>query len=255
MSASSPLVYVVLGTPGSGRRALLRDLVENGLTPGEKATVLVAEGEAADATDAELAALPNVSVRRWRWRAPGFPEHPADDAAGSIFLVADPLVPVIDQLETLKPWLDEQGLGMGRVITVVDCGLAEKQPALQGWFDACIHFSDVVLLTRREGVANKWLSDFLARYRDQFFPCHFIVVRKKGLENPALILDPTPRRVSQYFDEMEDLPDIVLESDDEELEEEDEDAPVEDPYLERMRGGRRVREVPDLRDHLAAGRK
>lgn len=254
MSPSPPLVYMVLGTPGSGRRALLLDLIENGLTPAEKATVLVAESEAADPAESELVARPNVSVRRWRWQAPGFPERPAD-AAGHLFFLADPLVPVVDQLEALKPWLDEQGLGLGRVLTVVDCGLAEKLPALQGWFDACIHFSDVVLLTRREGVANKWLSDFLAHYRDQFFPCHFIQVKRKGLENPALILDPTPRRVSQYFDETEELPDVAIESDDEELEEEDEDAPVEDPYLERMRGGRRVKEVPDLRDHLAACRK
>lgn len=254
MSASSPLAYVVLGTPGSGRRALLRDLIEHGLAPEEKTTVLVAESETTDPAETELAALPNVSVRRWRWQAPGFPERVADEA-GNIFLVADPLVPVVDQLEALKPWLDEQGLRIGRVLTVVDCGLAEKMPALQAWFDACIHFSDVVLLTRREGVANKWLSDFLAGYRDQFFPCHFIPVKKKGLENPALILDPTPRRVSQYFDEMDDLPEVGIESADEESDEDDEDAPVEDPYLERMRGGRRVKEVPDLRDHLAACRK
>ena len=99
---------------------------------------------------------------------------------------------------------------------------------------------------------NKWLSDFIARYRDQFYPCHFLPLKKKDLENPALVLDPTPRRVLQYFDEEEVLPDVEIETDDEDDEEVDEDAPVEDPYLERMRGGRRVKEVPDLRAHLAA---
>lgn len=250
MASPSPLVYLVLGTPGAGRRAIVRDLVENGFEAGEKATVLLAEGEAADPADAELAALPNVTVQRWQWQAPGFPEISLS-GSGTVFLLADPQVSVVDQVEALKPWLLDRGAELGRVYTVVDCGLAEKNPALQAWFDACIHFSDVVLLTRREGVANKWLSDFLAHYRDQFFPCHFLQLKKRGIENPALVLDPTPRRVSQYFDESAELPEIEIESDDDD-EEGDADILPEDPYFERMRGGRRVKEVPDLRAHLAA---
>lgn len=251
MSSSTPLVYVVLGTPGAGRRAIVRDLIENGLAPDEPATVLLAQGEAADPADAELARLPNVTVRPWRWQAPGYPPRAAGDA-GNLFLVADPVVSVVDQLEALKPWLADEGLQLGRILSVVDCGLAERTPALRPWFDACIHFSDVVLLTRREGVANKWLSDFLGHYREQFYPCHFIPVKKKGLENPALVLDPSPRRVSQYFDEDEQLPDIEIETDDDGEEEAGEDVAPEDPYFARMRGGRRVKEIPDLRDHLAA---
>jgi len=251
MSSSNPLVYLVLGTPGAGRRAVVRDLIENGFEPNERVTLLLAEGEPADSADAELAARPNMTVRRWRWQAPGFPSASLD-GAGAVFLLADPLVSVVDQVEALKPWLAERGAELGRVITVVDCGLAEKTPALQSWFDACIHFSDVVMLTRREGVANKWLSDFLGLYREQFYPCHFMQLKKRGIENPALVLDPTPRRVSQYFDETPELPEVEIETDDEDEAEEDEDAPKEDPYFERMRGGRRVREVPDLRDHLAA---
>lgn len=251
MSASTPLVYVVLGTPGAGRREILRDLIENGLAPDEEAVVLLAKGESADPADAALAGLPKVSVQRWEWQAPGYPSRPAG-TAGNLFLVVDPQVSVVDQLEALKPWLADQGLELGRIFCVVDCSLAERTPALQTWFDACIHFSDVVFLTHREGVANKWLSDFLAQYRDQFYPCHFIPVKKKGIENPALVLDPSPRRVSQYFDETEDLPEVEIESDDEDEEGEDEDATPEDPYFMRMRGGRRMKEVPDLRDHLAA---
>ena len=44
----------------------------------------------------------------------------------------------------------------------------EARPAaLLAWYDACVHFSDVVLLQRREGVANKWVSDFLKHHEDQ----------------------------------------------------------------------------------------
>ena len=93
----------------------------------------------------------------------------------------------------------------------VDCQLAEKNPVLRQWFDALIHFADVVFLTHREGVANKWMSDFLRRYQDQFVPSHFIQVKKTGIANPALVLEPEPRRVSQYFDDEEPIPaDLVI---------------------------------------------
>ena len=75
---------------------------------------------------------------------------------------------------------DRQGGELARVLCVVHCALAEKHPALLAWYDACVHFSDVVLLQRREGVANKWVSDFLKHYQDQFMPCLFETV-KAGL--------------------------------------------------------------------------
>lgn len=252
MSASRPLVYLVLGTPGGGRRALVADLVENGLEPAAPVRVLLAAGEAADPADALLAARPNVEVQRWEWAAPGFPPLQAP-AGATVFLLADPRVSPVDQVEALKPWLAAAGAELGRVLTVVDCSLAEREPALLAWYDACVHFSDAVLLTKRAGVANKWVSTFLRHYQSQQLPCHFIQLKKEGLANPALVLDPSPRRVSQYFDEVDELPDVEIETDDEEGEE-DEDGlvPEVDPYFERMRGGRRVKEVPDLRDYLPA---
>jgi hypothetical protein len=133
--------------------------------------------------------------------------------------------------------------------------LAEKHPVLKQWFAACIHFADVVFLTKREGVANKWLSDFIRFFTDQYFPCHFVQVRTKGeLTNPVWLLDPTARRVSQYFDEGESITDIEgLETDDDE-EDADEDTgllPAE-PYFLRDRGGRREKELPDIRTFLPA---
>lgn len=258
MSSPSPSVYFVLGTPGSGRRAIVRDLVENGLAPADRAVILLAGGEAVDPADDRLAALKNVEVRRWQWDGDTLPELelPAD---ASIFFVADAFTSPIDQIEALKPWLAQQGLGLARIFTVVDCQLAEKQPVLRQWFDACIHFSDVVFLNRREGVANKWLSEFVRHYKDQFFPCHFVQMKTKGdLPTPLVWLDPLARRVSQYFeDDYVDMSDIVIETGDDEAEEGEKVEPGEDdgiippePYFVRQRSGRREREVPDLRDFL-----
>ncbi len=250
MSSSSPLVYFIIGTPGSGRRAIVRDLIENGLAPEEKALVLLAEREAAGPADVRLAALPNTEVRRWIWTEPALP--PVELPAGAtIFLLADSLASPMDQLEALKPWLEEHGATLARVFCVVDCQLAEKQPVLRQWFDACIHFADVVFLTRREGLANKWLSDFISHFKDQHFPCHFVQVKTKGdLTTPLVWLDPTARRVSQYFDEGETYEIEGLETDDEEGDEEDTGLLPPEPYFVRLTSGRRDKELPDIRDYL-----
>jgi hypothetical protein len=243
-------VYFILGTPGSGRRAILRDLIENGLAVEEQVIVLLSEGEMPDPQDAKLVALPNVKVQRWTWVAPEIPviELPA---AATVFLVADPLSSPIDQLEALKPWLLAQGRELARVFAVVDCQLAEKQPVLRQWFDAIIHFADVVFLTRREGLANKWLSDFIKHFKDQRYPCHFVQVKTKGeLATPLVWLDPTARRVTQYFDEGETYEIEGLETDDEEDDEEDTGLLPPEPYFVRQTSGRRDKELPDIREFL-----
>lgn len=256
--STAPSVYFVLGTPGSGRRALVRDLVENGLATDDRALVLLADSEPPAPADATLAALPNVEVRRWTWTAPDLPRLKLP-AAATVFFLADSLASPIDQLEALKPWLQAQGVELARIFTVLDCGLAEQQPALRQWFDACIHFSDVVFLTNRAAVGNKWLSDFLKHFKDERFPCHFVQVKAKGdLPTPLVWLDPTARRVSQYFeDDYVDLSDVVIEMGDDEDEEGEPIEPGEEdgiippePYFIRQRSGRRDREVPDLRDYL-----
>jgi hypothetical protein len=242
-------VYFIIGTPGSGRRAIVRDLVENGFTPEEKVVVLLAESETADAQDAQLAVLPNAEVRRWQWEAPEMPIMELPSAA-TVFFLADAHANLIDQLEALKPWLEAQGRELGRIFCVVDCQLAEKNPVLRQWFDACIHFADVVFLTRREGLENKWLSDFIKHFKEQRFPCHFVQVKTKGaLTTPLVWLDPTARRVTQYFDEGESYVIEGLETDDEDDDEDTGLLPPE-PFFTRLTSGRREKALPDVREFL-----
>jgi hypothetical protein len=250
MASPNP-VYFVIGTPGSGRRGVVRDLVENGLGPDDRAVVLLAAGESPNPVDAKLAALKNTEVRRWEWTSAGFPDVELP-AGATVFLLADSRTSPIDQMEALKPWLVQQGAELARVFCCVDCQLAEKHPALGQWFAACIHFADVVFLTNRTGVANKWLSDFIKQFKDECYPCHFIQVKTKGdLANPPLLLDPTPRRVSQYFDEGETIGEIEgLETDDEEDDEEDTGLLPEEAYFTRDRSGRRAKELPDIAKYL-----
>jgi hypothetical protein len=249
--SATPSIYFILGTPASGRRGIVRDLIENGLAPEERAIVLLSENEAADSQDTKLAGLPNTEVKRWQWTGPELP--PMDlPASASVFFVADPLASPMDQLEALKPWLVAQGRELARIFCVVDCQLAEKNPVLRQWFDACIHFADVVFLTRREGLANKWLSDFIKHFKDQRFPCHFVQVKTKGdLPTPLVWLDPTARRVSQYFDEGETYEIEGLETDDEEDDDEEDTGLLPpEPYFIRHISGRRDKELPDIREFL-----
>lgn len=244
-------VYFILGTPGSGRREIVRDLIANGLAENDRAIVLLAESEPADPADAKLAALPGTEIRRWTWTGTSLPDMdlPADS---TVFLLADPQINPIDQLEALKPWLVARSAQLARIFCVVNCRLAEQQPVLRQWFTALIHFADVVFLTKRDGVANKWLSDFIKHFTDEYYPCHFVQVKNRGeLANPLVLLDPTARRVSQYFDEGESYEIEGLETDDdEELTEEDTGLPPPEPYFVRDLSGRRSKEVPDVRPFL-----
>jgi hypothetical protein len=52
-------------------------------------------------------------------------------------------------------------------------------------------------------------------------------VRKDRIANPAIILDLTPRRISQVFDLEEDL-----------------DSDLTDPHLERLPTGERAKTIP-----------
>jgi len=238
-----PLVYFVLGTAGSGRRAIVRELIASGLSEGDRAAVLLSDAEPADENDAKL---PNVT--RWSWTEHGTIQGILPKEATQVFFISEALRNPVDQIEALKPWLEATGAELGRIICVVDCKLAEANPALLPWFDACVHFSDVVLLNRRESVGNKWLSDFQRRYTEQFYPCLFEMVKKDRVKNPLVVLDPVARRISQYFEEDQEW---VFEADDKDEEESDDEEEVElkkaeDPYLERRAGGRRVKEIPDI---------
>lgn len=256
----NPLVYLILGAAGSGRREVLADLIDGGLAEGDKSVVLLADSETATEHDAKLGAL-----KRWTWSegAISMPDDALGDDVTHVFIVTEGRSNPVDQIEAFKPWIEANGGELGRVLCVVNCQLAEQHHELIAWYQACIHFSDIVLLTRRDGVANKWLSDFQNRFKDQFYPCLFEFVKGGRVKNPALILDPQPRRMSHFFDEPEWLVEGVDAEDDVEMGEGEGDEPgaveeeevevtqAEDPYMERrVGGGRRVKEIPHIAKFL-----
>lgn len=240
-----PQVYLILGAAGSGRREVVADLIEGGLGDGAVVQSLLAAGETAGAADARLGTL-----TRWDW-ADGRIAAPEPAAGATVFFFADGRRNPIDQIEAFQAWLVGAGGELARILCVVHCGLAAQHPPLLAWYDACIHFADVVLFNRRDGVANKWYSDFRAHYAAQFLPCLFEVVKDGRVANPALILEPQARRLSHFFDAEQDWEVEGGEDEQAEGEVEVEAHPVEDPYLQRRPGGRRVKELPDIAQFLA----
>jgi hypothetical protein len=224
----------------------LADLIEGGLGEGESAAVLTAAAEPADPADARLPGL-----ARWRMAGDGSVEAEFPAGATHVFIVFDGGRNPVDQIEAFKAWLDLRAIEVARVVCVVNCQLLEKNPKLFAWYEACIHFSDVVLLNQRDGVSNKWIGDFRGKFEHKFYPCLFDFVREGRVRNPALILAPVARRMSHVFDEQEWIA-ADPDDDEEELEdgEETEMKAEEDPYLERRSGGRRVHEIPNIADYL-----
>jgi hypothetical protein len=249
-----PLVYLILGAAGSGRREVLADLIEGGLDEADRPAVMLPAGEANGGDDA--AKLPLTS--KWTWEDGVIAATLPSDAT-HIFFVTDGTRNPVDQIEVFKPWLEAQGGELGRVICVINSQLAEKNPPLLAWFEACVHFSDVVLLNKREGVENKWMSDFLGHFKKLYYPCVFEMVKDGQVKNPALILEPQARRMSHVFDEEQDW--VFTNSEGEEIDEQEETkdgdeeieaALEEDPYFERRSGGRRVKELPEIAKFLGA---
>jgi hypothetical protein len=250
MPSEKPLVYLMLGAAGSGRREILVDLIEAGLTESDRAGVMLAQSEGPSEFDAKLPRL-----TRWSWTDELIVgELPKD--VSHVFFVSDGRGNPVEQTEVFKAWLDAQGGEIARVLTVVNCQLAEKNPPLLAWYEACVHFSDVILLTRREGVANKWLSGFLGHFEKQFYPSLFELVKGGKVKNPALVLDPLARRMSHVFDAEQDW--VFTDAEGKEIDEEEETegdeeveaTPEEDPYFVRDAAGRRAKRIPDIAKFL-----
>jgi hypothetical protein len=253
---AKPLVYLILGAAGSGRREVIADLIEGGLGEGECAALMLAEGESPAEVDKSFG-----EIGRWQLTDNGEIDGALPGGATRVFFLTDGRANPVDQIEAFGPWLATQGGELARVICVVNCQLVEKNPPLVAWFDACVQFSDVVLLNRRDGVANKWLSDFQTHYRDQFLPCLFELVKAGRVKNPALVLEPQARRMSHVFDEDKEWfvigkdgekrsVDELEEDEEEQGDEEVEVTPEEEPYFARDAAGRRAKRIPDIAKFL-----
>lgn len=229
-----PLVYLIFGIPDSERRSVLYDLIEGGLQKDEQVLYFHPKDEISSSYDEQIEALDNVSIVDWELADCKVKHGKISAAPDKIIFLAPGYADPADAAEALKAWADHNDCRIGRIITLVNCSFLAEQEKAKGWYDACIHFSDVVLLAKRQSVDNKWLKAFEARYRKACYPCHIELVSKGKAKNPVAVLDPQARRVSLYFDEL-----IPIEDDEFEDDEQPEDIKP-DRYIERNESGQRM---------------
>jgi hypothetical protein len=240
MSDHAPLIYFVFGIPNSGRRELIFDLIEGGIPKGESVLYFRPQDEPANSFDEQLEALDNTSVVSWQLKDGKIKHGKLTAAPEKIIFLAPGTSDPADCAEALKLWSEHNQCQVARILTVLHCEFLSAEPAARAWFDACIHFSDIVLLNRREEAGNKWVKDFEAEFKKARNPARFIFVKKGRVTNPAEVLDPEARRVSLYFDEL-----IPIEDDEFEDEHQPDDLKP-DRYIERLESGLRAKPIPAI---------
>lgn len=241
--SDGPLVYLVFGITDSERRAVIYDLIDGGLEAEDPVLFFRPADEAPSPFDAKLQARENVCTVEWTLMDAKVAHGQITAAPEKIIFLAPGKSDPADVCEAVNNWSSHNGCQIARLITVVHCSFLNAKPGAQAWFDACIHFSDHVLLARREEVDNKWLKTFEQRYKKNYFPCHFSMVKKGRVGNPPEILFPEARRYSLYFDEL-----IPIEEDEFEDARPEDQSP--DKYMERLESGQRAYPVPSITKFL-----
>lgn len=239
---SKPVVYLFLGCKGSDQFRVLADLIEFGTEKEEVSALYHAVGDAEDVSsdfkvkhrEAKVAAYEIVDGRL---------DLSVAEGAELVFITADGEADPTNLVEAFHAWLPESGCELGRVVTVLHCDLAVRQKVAFDWFECCIHFSDIVLLSRREKVSNKEMKLYLDHYEEECYPCLWEYVKKGRVSNPSLVLDTQPRRITRIFDEPEFFDD---DEEEDELEEDIAGDVTKDRFLKQASGGRRAVELPDI---------
>jgi len=244
-----PAVYLVIGLPGSGRNEVVLNLIEGGLGAEQSISIFHPHNDVP--TEGTLKHA-HIKLEPFSFRDGHFAFEPKADTSEEndvAFFLSDGRVSVIDQIEAFPPWLASRGLELARVILVVDCALAAAHPEVAAWHEACVHFTDCVLMNRRNALSNVWAQQFQKKFAEARFPCVFCNVKDNAVENAPLVLFPEARRMSLVFDHIDPIDELEL--DEENLPEEPftlENKP--DPYFERMPGGQRRKPVPDVSEFL-----
>ena len=243
--AHAPLVYLIYGIPNSERRSILFDCIEGGLPDKEQVLYFRPKGENNSHFDEQIEALENVDVVEWELADCKVKHGSLSAAPEKIVFLAPGHADPADVAEALKVWIDHNNCELGRIITVVNCSFLKEQEKATAWFDACIHFSDMVLLARRESVDSKWLKEYEAGYRKKCYPCLIELVSKGKAKNPVAVLEPEARRMSLYFDKLTPIEEDGLD------EEEQPDDIKPDRYIERNESGQRMHRIPDIGKFLS----
>jgi hypothetical protein len=148
-----------------------------------------------------------------------------------IFMFLSHEITMADQLEAiLRFQKSNDQITMGRILLFIHAPvLLEEITSFQEWLDAVVHFSDAILFVDRTNENASAIKILQERYTSMRYPLENYILAKRN--NPwSRILDPSPRRISHIFDDIELL--------------EPEDYPENDRYLKKSPSGERERSIP-----------
>ena len=231
----STSIYLILGSPHSGRREIIYDLIEGGIDPQKKVRVYTSAQESSCPYDEKLSRAENIERLQWNLTENAIQATNISPEVDYTFFITEGKSDPIEQIEKFQQWLTNQPASLARIISIVHCALAFEHDALRPWLEGCVHFSDCVLLNYRAGIPDNWVKNFKEHYEKQCYPCLFEYVKKGKVANPALILSPEPRRLSLAFD---NITDADLEED------------AVDPYFERLGNGSRKKPLPNIKEFI-----
>ena len=158
--AVSPKVYLILGPNNSGRRELLADFIDS---LEYETTVLYFKhrDEIINNCDSFIECKTEISTILWSVEDCKIKHESTSVNPSSIFFVAPASINLADIIEGLKGWLSKNDCQLTKIITVIDCKTLSENDSQNSWYDAAIHFSDMVLLNRRENVSEKWIKNMI----------------------------------------------------------------------------------------------
>ena len=236
-----PRVYVIYGITGSGRRSIIGDLIADGIEQNREVLCFLPENEPAISDiDSAIGQSASTTVLQWSLNKAKVMHGPIQANPEVIFFLSPGDSDPADTAEAVKSWAEHNRCEVTRLITVVHCSFLRKSPEAKAWYNACIHFSDVVLMNRREPGDNKWVRQFEEHFKKQHCPSRFLPVKNDRVANPAEILCPETRRESLYFDELTPIEEDAFE----------EDLPEDrkpDKYIERLESGLRAHPIPSIK--------
>ncbi len=234
----SSFLYLIQGCANSDRRTAVFDLLRDTATTDDPWEVYISDTETPSIWNEQIAAVTGLNLRTYEGN---LTNCQLDPNANSI-VIANGRQDPMDQIEFLKDLLESSGKELGRIITLLDCELLHNNPGLRSWYTACIHFSDVLLLSHRQNLTNQHVQDILTPYQDDWFPFYTESLKKGRVRNPNLILEPQARRISLLFEPDED---IWLDEDVDPM-----DGPEEDIYLKKFPDGNREIRIRDISKFL-----
>lgn len=245
-------LFVVLGASHPQRIEVVFQMIEYLQFNGEQVTLCLHEEEKdlPDSPTKTRLIQKGLHITQWQIdpQSATFTTTPATEDGNTVIMLGHGSRYLVDTLEALMFWLPNSGFSLQRITTWVDCQRYADSADTKHWYECCFHFSDLIILDEFKDLPLSWLKEFRDEFKTKCYPCIIENTKKGRLHDLYLVMDNQVRRISQvfentddlYFDEEDEIEDDAVLEDEEIL-----NSSATDPFFERSIDGRRSKPVPE----------